>query len=304
MCVKFRPPKTVLKTATGQYIDRTAKCERPARNADPAGWPEISDRKYQTVWFLVSDCLVSLSDCLVSLRLSGFSYQTVWFLFQTVWFLVSDCLVSLSDCLVSLLISLTRNRARAQRSGARNRARCPVRRVSNPDYEHEHEHDYEHDYEKREYRVSECRLQRARTGASAQQIWGTAGSLYCPNSARCIRPGRGAGVRGGNPRRVGNPARTCVRCPADQRWHRAVVNGSLTGQPLLPSPTPGSPEEKGGRRTQSRRASALRRHAKSHAKSDRWREEPWMARCLCLERAAATTRLDGVRIVEREAPSL
>ena len=57
--------------------------------------------------------------------------------------------------------------------------------------------------------------------------------------------GDGSGVRG-NPRRVGHPARSCIRGPAYRRWHRVAKAGPSTGHP--PHPQPFSPGEDRGRR--------------------------------------------------------
>jgi hypothetical protein len=72
---------------------------------------------------------------------------------------------------------------------------------TNPDYDYEHEHDYEHGYEKREFRVSECRLLSARTWAEAQQIRVSAWPLGPPDFARFISPGRERVERKGEERR-------------------------------------------------------------------------------------------------------
>jgi len=79
---------------------------------------------------------------------------------------------------------------------------------TNPDYDYEHEHDYEHGYEKREFRVSECRLLSARTWAEAQQIRVSAWPLGPPDFARFISPPctRGYAAKRGSPPGYGRTA--------------------------------------------------------------------------------------------------
>ncbi len=70
-------------------------------------------------------------------------------------------------------------------------------------------------------------------------------SFVSPSPPAASAGGEGRG-EGGNPRRDGDSARTCGRCPTQRRWHRVLENKSSAGQP--PHPRPFSPGKPRGRR--------------------------------------------------------